>query len=671
MGLTAVRDPALLEQLNGASTGLKPVTDERILFELENSKPSIAKDIVKSIPGAVPRAAAALVGLPQTISDLMQFGAKKVTTAAGFPNADVSYIGAGPGTILMNKLGVPNLGETVTEGYDKISDLLTGKPVYRPQTGPGRIADITAQTMVSGPGSMGQKAVIGAAAGVSGEGARQLTDNPIAIGVIQMLGGGLASLPFILRSIPAKNINDAIKNIKPEDLTKAQALMDDAAKMGTPLTGAEAIAQVTGKNTLQDIQRVVEGSRQGAPIMQPVMNARPDTARAAFEAKANTVAPMPAEQARTPVKMQQAAENAITKARQAGNTAAGPYYAKSGPEIIPTTTINAVAVEHPMVVQAAQRVVKDPKYGVFGENPYSVKAMNAAKQYIDDIAGAAKDAGRNNEARLASSALGDLLERIDTQVPAYAKAREIVAQNRQQVVNPMQESPVGDIAGTKGVPAESAMRQQSEILMPQAPRALDPMTIHRTVETLSKQDQNAAQNFVRQNLQAIFDESAQNLSGGKNQWGGAKFAAQVAGNPRQRDNLQALVESVSDRQTWNGFNRMLEVMEAQGKRNAPGSQTAQNLMVESELAKGGYGSSLALIPSPGRMATFVYDWYQNFRFGKNTDQMAQILTNPKSVDLMRQLAKEAPYSAKATALTAQIIASQSPSTGDEQSNTNR
>jgi hypothetical protein len=97
-----------------------------------------------------------------------------------------------------------------------------------------------------------------------------------------LLGGTAASLPFILRSVPAENINAAIKDIKPEDLVKAQKLMDDARKMGTPITGAEAIAQVTGRNTLQDIQRVVEGSKEASGKMQPMMNARPDANRAAL-----------------------------------------------------------------------------------------------------------------------------------------------------------------------------------------------------------------------------------------------------------------------------------------------------------------------------------------------------------------------------------------------------
>jgi hypothetical protein len=633
--------------------------DEPKKFELlpADEPPSAVKDVAFSIPGAIPRAAAGLIGLPQTLMNLVGRGIEK--TGLVQPGA-------------LTSPSIPNFGDMTTRGYDAISEAVSGSPVYRPQTGPGRVADMTVQAAVGGPGSLVQKTITGAAAGLTGEAGRLAgVTNPLALGALQLLGASTASLPFILRNVPAANIDDAIKNIKPSDLQKAQTLMDDAARLGSPITGAEAIAQVTGKNSLQDIQRVVEASRTGGPIMQQMMNQRPDTARRAFESTADAIASLPTDPARTPVRMQQSADAALTEARRAGNTAAAPFYSMAEPQIISTQAFNAAAVKSPMIVDAVNRVTRSTRYGVFGEPPQSVKALNAAKQYLDDISAAAKDAGRNNEARLASTALDDLLPRIDAQVPAYQQARATVAQNRKTIVNPMQESPVGDIAATRGIPAEAAMRQQSEILMPQAPRALDPMTIKRTVATLNTQDPQAATSFVRQNLQAIFNESAQNLSGGANQWGGAKFAAQIAGNPQQKANLKALVEAAGGKGTWAGFNRLLDVLEAQGKRQAPGSQTAFNQQIQSNLSVGGVGTVPASIASPSKAMSVIGQAYDNFRFGKNTEQMAQILTDPRSVQLMKKLALETPVSSRATALTTQILSFQAPQSVESVSTPNR
>ena len=625
---------------------LSGVSTEELMKMRTQAKPGVTEDVVKTLPGIVPRAAGAVVGMPQSIMQLGMMGARKIGDMLG---ADTKYAHPTFG----------NLGGVVEKGYDSISELVTGKPVYKPQTGPGRIVDTTGQVLVSGPGSIPQKATIGAASGVSGEAARQFTNNPILIGLAQMLGGGLASIPFIVRSVPAENINSAIAGIDEQHLAKAQKLMDDAAKMGTPLTGAEAIAQVTGKNNLQDIQRVIEGSKQSSGIIQPTMNARPEANQAAFQKVGDTIAATVPNPSATPVRLQEAAQSAITKARQAGNAAAKPSYDAAATQKIPPQEWNNLT-QDPMVQKAIQAVKSDPMWGVANEVEGSVRWLDAAKRWIDD----AKIKAGPNEARILDGANTRIKTIADAASPDYAQARAIVAQNRQQVVKPMENSPVGDIARTGG-PAggprpsgETMMVQQSNVLMPSSPRALDPLTIHSTVNTLSKQDPRVAAQWTRQNLEGIFNEATQANVGGANQWGGAKFASQVAGNQSQRDNLQALVEATSGKQAWNGFNRMLEVMEAQGKRLAPGSNTARDIRTGENLSGAGIGGAPAVAASPTAAMNVVYNWYQNFRYGKNTAEMARILTDPKSVDLMKQLAKEAPTSSKATALTAQIVAAE-------------
>ena len=631
-----------LMRLSGASAPpadiSKMSTEQLMQMRAQPSKPGVAEDVAKSIPGAVPRAAAALVGLPQTLFELFSSGAKYVGDKMGL---DTRFA----------KPTFGNVGDVVTQGYDKISETLTGSPVHRPQTGPGRIADTAAQVVVSGPGTIGQKLTMGTAAGASGEAARLVTNNPIAIGVAQLIGGGAASMPWILRSVPAENIHAAIKDITPQHLAAAQKLMDDAAAQGVKLTGAEAIAQVTGKNTLQDIQRVVESSKQGGPTIQQTMNQRPGQVRQAFETAADTITPPPVKPSATPVRFQQAGEQAITKARQAGNAAASADYATARTQSIGSSEWNTLTT-NPAAQQALQAVKKDPIWGVTAEREGSIAWLDAAKRWIDDKLRTANPA----EAKIWQAANTELKTAADAASPAYAQARATVAANNKNVVDPMRASPVGDIAATKGLSAESAMKAQSDVLMPSAPRALDPLTIRESVRTMNAQDPTAARDFVRQNLQAIFDESAQNLASGPNQWGGAKFASQVAGNPSQRDNLQALIESVGNRQTWNGFNRLLEVLEATGKRHAPGSQTSANLRTEGQLSAAGVGAIPAYAATPNKLMGAIGEWYDNFRFGKNTAEMAKILTDQRSVELMQKLAKEAPTSARASALVGQIIA---------------
>lgn len=621
----------------------------------EGGRPGVLEDVAKTAPGIIPRAAANLVGLPQTIVSLsdkaISYIGEKLGVEPAKVQAGIEAYDKATGRQLLKE--IPNLHDMTKQGWDELSKIVTGKPFHEPQTGAGRVVDTTGQVIVSGPGSVFQKATMGATGALTGEAARQLTDNPILIGVAQILGAGASSLPFILRSVPAENINAALQGVTEQQLKRAQTLMDDATKMGAPITGAEALAQVVGKNKLQDIQRVIEGSKEGSSTMEKVTNARPEANRVAFNANADQIAPTSVRPSDVPVKVQEAASSAITKARQAGNAAAKPGYDVAGTQATSLAEWGALEKD-PMVSKALRTVKSDPMWGVANEAEGSIRWLDAAKRWIDDALVDAKP----NEARILRAANDRLKAAADAASPDYAAARATVASNRQQVVKPMEDSPVGDLARTGGQPrpsGEAMMAKQSEILMPSSPRALDPQTVRQTVRTLNQQDPEAARQWTRQNIEAIFNEAAQNNVAGANQWGGAKFSAQIAGNPAQRANLQALVEEAGGKRAWAGFERMLDVFEAQGKRLAPGSNTPRDLRTAENLSAAGLGSAPAAMGSPGYLSTAVYNWYQNYRYGKNTAEFARILTDPKSIDLMRQLAREAPTSAKATALVAEIV----------------
>lgn len=615
-------------------------------------KPGMAEDVVKSIPGAIPRAAAGLV-------DLFSLPHR----------AQVATVNWVAENVFNKRLDIPQLplpSEPILRGVDKAYDAVTGGEggIYKPQTGAGRIADFTTQMVATGgsmaPRAIAQGLVSGVAGGGAGELARTVSDNPWVVGGAQVAGALAGAAPFMLRGVPAANIDKALRNVTPEQMAQAQSLMDRAASMGTPITGAEAIAQVTGKNTLQDIQRVVEQSPKGGSVLQNVMNARPEANRSAFTAATDEAAgAIPATPSRTPVALQEAAAGAITDARRSGNAAAKEAYDAARQNIIPEQQWMSL-VEDPAVKKALSAVRTAPEWGAAKAPPGSIEWLDSAKRWLDSKL-QARDI-TPSEARIWQGARDKIVQVADAESPAYEAARQIVARNRREVVQPMVESPVGDLAKTKGMPlnAEQLMTRQSEVLMPTAPRALDPQTIRTAVQQISAKDPEAARAFVRQNLEAIFSEATQANVGGANQWGGAKFAAQIAGNPAQEKNLAALIDSASGKGTYAGFRNFLEVMEAQGKRHAPGSMTEFNRQTAGALSSAGAGAVPAAAVSPGRASTLIYDWYQNFRYGKNTQEMAKILTDPDSVMLMKELARTKPDTALARMIAGQIVTQAAP-----------
>ena len=140
--------------------------------------------------------------------------------------------------------------------------------------------------------------------------------------------------------------------------------------------------------------------------------------------------------------------------------------------------------------------------------------------------------------------------------------------------------------------------------------------------------------------------------GKQNQFGGAKFSSQITGNEGQKANLQALVESSAGKQTWNGFNNMLEVLNAQGQRMPAGSATSFNNMITQEMESGGKGAFAKWVTS---LPTMAKEGIQAWELGNNSAMLAKMLTDPKSVEKLNELAKVKPDSKAARSIVNSVV----------------
>ena len=68
--------------------------------------------------------------------------------------------------------------------------------------------------------------------------------------------------------------------------------------------------------------------------------------------------------------------------------------------------------------------------------------------------------------------------------------------------------------------------------------------------------------------------------------------------------------------------------------------------------KGGGVAGLATVPFK---PSTIRNWLEDFRFGRNTDQLAKMLTDPDSVNLFRRLAKSDPKSATTQAVVDTLV----------------
>ncbi len=242
------------------------------------------------------------------------------------------------------------------------------------------------------------------------------------------------------------------------------------------------------------------------------------------------------------------------------------------------------------------------------------------------------------------------LDKLIQQVsPDIQTGRQVYQQISQDVVNPAKQGIVGNLARSmpEGKPIEDVLKAQSNMLMNPAPGSIKPANIRKAAMALNKQDPESVSGFVRTNLDRIFNEQAQSNIPGESASGAAKFAANISGNKLQKDNLQALIESVGGKTAWSGFQNMLDIFGAQGKRLAPGSPTEANRLLTQDIL----GSQ-----SVGDLAQAPFKMLDRWRVRSHSDAIGRLLTDPEGIDKLKQLAFTNPDSAKRTLLAGQIAA---------------
>lgn len=476
--------------------------------------------------------------------------------------------------------------------------------------------------------------------------------NPLAE---QLIAFGAMAAPggiYSMRNTPSTVVNQAMRNIPPEQLTQAQALVDRSYKLGNPITGAEAISQISGGTKLPSIQRFAENLPRGqaSNIMSEFMAGRPQANENVMANALRQISPTEPSAA-IPNRMQAAGENVISGAEKSLSQNVKPLYEKAGGvSVYPAPDI----LDNPKIADAVKAVRNTSEYGVKGAPTNSFETLIAAKKYLDDqYAGqmTATTGLKKGAAGVTGQAVNELSNYLKTNSPEYAKGAHNYQVAQEKQIQPLKQGLVGAISETSGIP-EKMISQQSGILAPKNPKATFPEDIKRTVELLRRKDPTVAADWTRQELQGTFNQAAREKITGGNQFGGANFASNIVGNKGQKENLQALVEASSGKGTWQGFENMLETMQAQGQRVPTGSSTTFNNLLTQEMESGGKG---AFLKFPLNIPSTVRNGIQAWELGKNTEMLAKLLTDPKSVEKLNELAKTKPDSRKARNIVNSVV----------------
>jgi hypothetical protein len=470
-------------------------------------------------------------------------------------------------------------------------------------------------------------------------------ENPLAQFAIGAGTMAATQAPFALRHTAASVANEATRNVTPEQLKMADALVKESYQLGSPITGAEALSKVVGNSPLAAVQRVVESLPKSESTMSSFMAQRPQANEQMVANALRNISPTQPTSA-TPINMQNAAGNVIGGAKANVTANVNPIYQQGMAEMLNLSANKALPVlpsevnalrKNDAIDDAINHVVNDAYSGVKGLSANDPRTLNAAKIYLDaQYNNFSKTISSSQNKTKAGNAYGgsrELDEYLSAKSPLYAQGSKNYETAYKTQINPLEQGPVGQIAESSNA---------AQILMPPKPVSLYPSDIKRTVELLRRKDPTAVKDWTRQQLEATFNETAQNLQNGPNQFGGAKFASTIQGNKQQKANLQALIQESAGMQAYQGFERVLNNLEAQGTRQGAGSQTSFNNQFQRELSEGGPLAAAKLIFKPSEIATK----YEEYRLGKNANKLADMLTNPDSIKQLQDLARTKPNTAK-------------------------
>jgi hypothetical protein len=511
-----------------------------------------------------------------------------------------------------------------------------GKPLYQPQTRAGRYARTAASFAPAAvmPGSAAQRIVRVAAPGIASEAAGEATRGtklePYARVAAALVAGGLGEAAT--RPTPQTRIlADASRGASEAQIATARRLMDDAAQRGIRLTMAEALQQATDSGTgMGRLQRVIEQTEGGGARIAPVMAERPAQVAAAVRGYADDIAPPPADPYTAASGAQDAARGTLTDVRQAINANARPWYDALQTERMPPTPAAQQVMTSEPYRQALAAVRGDPILNaqIAALPDDSLAVVNEVTKQLDTLADNARPnpAISTGNAQL-SAAYEAARNQVDELAGAYSEpwrlARGMVASQREQFLEPIQNGPLGSIAQT------SDPKGQISALFPNAPVEGAAGPTNQAIQMLP---QDVGRGLVRQQLMTGFNEAAQDLSTGPNQWGGAGWAAKQFGNPEQSATLMAGVDAAGG--DAGDLQRLVEVLRATGKRQAPGSMTAYNARDLERLGDAGALGEVARtgLNPPGafrRIGTALQNWQTERNAGRLADA---ILADPAQAE---------------------------------------
>ena len=651
---------------------LEPVDETPRIPGYKLEPVDVAEDIKKTIDPSLARGFAGVGGAPAFIAEL---GARGIDKAVQGIGAALGYkpeqLKRPEGSSVAH---LPTYEEIMKSYEEKI-----GGKAYEPVTPTGKLVGAglealpgaaipigRARYVAEGVGTAArvlaeQLTKFGVLPGLASEAAGQASEGspyepylrvgaglaaPVAASVVQgTVRGAMAPSQARIQEVLREHLPGGITQ---QHITDAGQLIEDAARRGINLSWAQALSQVADQPALVNLQRVLEGHASSAPRMtqfyagQAPTNLTSGAMDRALQHELGAVAPPTGAPTTVGPAIGEAAQQTKQDIKDIINRAADPYYARAIPERFSSYEMAQLrslpgwndAVEairnHPELARYVQGIPENsPAFAnevmkwlrTQGEN-FSRREASAPNAQI--AGGYKSDAAAVRQ--IATGLSQPLEQALDIQARGRAYADRFIG------------------PGTHlGALAEKDLTTQNAInaLFPREPLANSAREISDAVGALAHRNPEAARQLVRIHIENTFNEASRELQGGSRYGAGANFRVQLMGNPQQAANLEAAVRALPNGDhIWTGFDRFMDIMGATGKRPAVGTHTAFTGQMLEDLAKGPLPMEAArsVTRSPLHAFQFVSDMMGRWQLGHNLDRLADVITDPRSQNLLRAVA---------------------------------
>lgn len=632
---------------------------------------SVSSDVAQSILPSAVRGVTNLLGTPADLWGLLSQGAAK---GSGYVLERLGLISPETKT-KMAEVAAPEL--PLPTG-DNIRRVIGADNLYKPQTRTGKIVGAAIEGAAATPvgktiAASKTLAMLGGAGGAASEAVGQAVEGSRSEGAARIATGFAAPLVLqgllSLKNNPAQMIREATGKMTPEDFADAQRRLDVAKALGISLAAPE----VFPASSVQQLMSDVAASKGGGQVINAFMANRPAQVKSAVQRE--LLDPIGA--ANTPDRNMAVAKDTATQvikaAERARTATVDPLFHAARADVVPETVLDDIAkraaAENPFLDpvnrKAMDQFVSDMKAAAqVPEAPNNAAALGSlyrsTNTAIDPSNINATQAERASRGTL--GVLNKLLgEKLKSASPNFAAGNKLYEQISKSVVDPLNAGPVGRVAGLHGFDASLPQNLNPVSVVADAKMAR-PESIRELYSQLNTVNPQAFPGIVRTWLENAFDAATQRVQAGENRMIGANFAKGVYGTDQQIANFAETMRGVAvshgakdPDQFVKGAKNLMEVLQMTGKVPNIGSPTGGRLPTNEMAQRSNVATTAELISTqplaaPAR-ALRVFVGQRNYK------KLAEILTDPDSVQKIEKLGKYNPSTTTAQALAVSIVTS--------------